>query len=383
MTLSKDTIERFEKKIGEDQKTLISDLVKISQTPAPTFDEDERAELMVSLFEEYGVDVVDRDEAGNVIGRVNERDVPAICLVAHLDTVFDRSVDHTVNLDDRVIQGPGVGDDSLGLATLLSVLRLLPKSDQANLILLATTGTEGDGNLRGSRHFVENHSEDIGFTLCLEGHRLGRIDHHSLGSRRIHFKAESEGGHVWRDQTGPNPIETLGKIIHRVRNLEIPDRTESVINFGMIQGGSAYNTVPYEADLNVELRSSDTDTLRMLFERINEVVEQVGEETSVELSVERISQRPVSGIDSDHWLVETIREIHGSVGINTELGSASSDSSVFLEGGIPTVTLGLARGQNKHRENETIEIDSLAGGQMQVILSMIHGLNRCLKERGG
>lgn len=383
MSLSPSTVDALKNDISDDRMTLISDLVKISQTPAPTFDEEERAQLMVSLFEEYGVDVVDRDDAGNVIGRVQERDVPAVCLVAHLDTVFDRSIDHTVNLDDRVIQGPGVGDDGLGLATLLSVLRLLPKKDLGNLVLLATTGTEGDGNLRGSRHFAQNHSTDIGFTLCLEGHRLGRIDHHSLGTRRVHIDAESDGGHVWRDQTGTNPIEVLGDLVVRIRTLNESyngSGTDHVINFGMIQGGSAYNTVPYEGELNVEVRSSDTDILMSLINDINEIVDETDGETDVDLSIEQVSERPVSGIGTDHWLVKTIRDVHDQIGVSTELGAASSDSSVFLDAGIPTVTLGLADGANKHRPNETIEIDSLETGQLQVLLSVIEGLNRCLSE---
>jgi len=382
MGLSSSTVESIEETVKADQKTLIADLVKISQTPAPTFDEDERARLVASMFEEYGVDVVDRDDAGNVIGRVKEKDVPAVCLVAHLDTVFDRSVDHTVNLDDRVIQGPGVGDDSLALATLMSVLRNLPDSDAGNLLLVATTGTEGDGNLRGSRHFVNNYEDDIGLALCLEGHRLGRIDHRSLGTRRALISASSEGGHVWRDETGQNPIGVLGELIADIREFDVsPSSDDEVVNLGKIRGGTAYNTVPYEAELSVEVRATTNERLEDLFSSIDKLVDNVARDTSVDLGIKEVSDRPVSGIADDHWLVKTIRDIHDEIGIESTPGAASSDSSLFLDAGIPTVTIGLAHGTNKHRTNETIEIDSLPRGQMQVLLGVIKGKKRCLEVR--
>lgn len=381
MRLTQSDIETYRDRIKNDRMTLLTDIVNISQTPAPTFDEGDRAQLMERRFREEGVDNVYRDPEGNVVAQVKSKDVPAVCLTAHLDTVFDRSVDHTVHVDDREITGPSVGDDSLGLATLLSMLRLLPLDDVGHLILVATTGTEGDGNLRGSRYFVEHCRTDIAFTYCLEGHRLGRIDHWSLGNNRIRITAESRGGHVWRDRsrTGRNPIEVIGGLINRLSQIEdevqTPDEI-SFINFGMIRGGTAYNTVPYECDLNVEIRSTDSDHLSEMFDRIFETVEEVSRKTDVEITLREVTRRPVSGIDEDHWLVENMEQIHDQLGLNTVTGPASSDSCIFLDEGIPTLTLGLARGENKHRENENLEINSLETGQLQTLAGVLEGVNR-------
>ncbi|MFB6226922.1 MAG: M28 family peptidase, partial [bacterium] len=231
--MTESDFESFRQQVRNDRMTLLTDIVNISQTPAPTFDEGERAQLMERRFREEGVDNVYQDPEGNVVAQIKSRDVPAVCLTAHLDTVFDRSVDHTVHVDDREITGPSVGDDSLGLATLLSMIRLLPVDDIGHLILVATTGTEGDGNLRGSRYFVEHCRSDIGFAYCLEGHRLGRIDHWSLGNNRIRISAESRGGHVWRDRekTGRNPIEVIGTLIKRLSEIEREMESRDPLSF--------------------------------------------------------------------------------------------------------------------------------------------------------
>ena len=47
----------------------LSYLTRIAQTPAPTFDEGERAALMAALWEELGY-MTERDEVGNVLTRL-------------------------------------------------------------------------------------------------------------------------------------------------------------------------------------------------------------------------------------------------------------------------------------------------------------------------
>jgi len=337
-------------------------------------------------FREEGADQVRRDPEGNVVAQVKRRDVPAVCLVAHLDTVFDRSVKHTVRIDDRQITGPSVGDDSLGLATLLSAMRLLPLDEIGHLICVATTGTEGDGNLRGSRYFVENCRNSIDFCYCLEGHRLGRIDHWSMGNNRIRIRTESRGGHIWRDRdkTGHNPIQVIGDLITRLRDIREDfledDSEENFLNFGMIEGGSAYNTVPYESELNVEIRSSDSENLDRMFDRIFNAVETISETADVEITVQEVTRRPVSGIDENHWLVRLIEELHETLELSSRKGPASSDSCIFLNEGIPTLTLGLARGQDKHRTNESLAVDSILDGQLQVMAGVRAGRNASKTE---
>lgn len=370
-------MDSLKQSVRNDRMTLLSDLVNIAQTPAPTFDERDRADLMERRFREEGADQVRRDPEGNVVAQIKRRDVPAVCLVAHLDTVFDRSVKHSVRIDDRKITGPSVGDDSLGLATLLSAMRLLPVEKIGHLICVATTGTEGDGNLRGSRYFVEHCRSSIDFCYCLEGHRLGRIDHWSMGNNRIRISTESRGGHIWRDRdkTGKNPIEVIGELVTRLQDVKEEfmenGSEENFLNFGMVEGGTAYNTVPYESELNVEIRSSSSENLERMFERIFDEVKTISQSTDVDITVQEVTRRPVSGIDEDHWLVESMEDIHETLDLPSRKGPASSDSCVFLNEGIPSLTLGLARGDHKHRANESLEVESIPDGQLQVLSGVL------------
>ncbi len=367
-------IPTLREKIARDRMNLLSDLVNISQVPAPTFDESDRAEVLADAFKRLHVDTVYIDPVGNVIAHRKTRNTPPVCVTAHLDTVFDRSVNHTVQIDDRVVSGPGVGDNSLGLATLLSIVRLLPEDEPGNLILLATTGTEGRGNLQGTRYFVKNFEQQVGFTLCLEGHGLGRIDHWSLGTIRIQIKTESQGGHVWRDKTGENPIRVISQLVTDIYRIydEYPSEKPFVfVNAGRIRGGSSFNTVPYNCELDLEIRADETEVMEELNERIIELIQQYKERSSVELNYQEITRRPVSGLPENHWLVEEIESIHSQLKVDSVKGPGSSDSCIFIDAGIPTVTVGLARGHHRHHENERLDLSSLETGQLQVISALI------------
>ena len=381
MVLSDSTVQDFRQTIEKDWNTLIADWVKIAETPAPTGEEQRRAQIVAELFREYGAETVEQDGLGNVIARTREETSPTLAITAHLDTVFDHSVDHTVSLDDRVIQGPGVGDDSLGLAALVSLLRTLPRRDLGDCLLVATCGTEGEGNLLGSREFLEAFSDQLDFALCLEGHRLSRIDHRSLGTHRIKIRAKSDGGHVWRDETGVNPIEVLSDLIVELKQVTALKKEEGIVNFGMFRGGSAYNTVPYEAELKVEIRVSRHELLSELTAKLEQTVDSFAMDSSLELGIETVSRRPVAEIPREHWLVRSVESVHDQIGLNSRFGAASSDSSVFLDAGVPAVTLGLAEGENKHRPNETIDLSSVRTGQLQLLLSIIEASKQFRRER--
>lgn len=374
MDLSDFEIESLRENIAHDRMNLISDIVKLSQTPAPTFEEGERAEVLASRFRELKVNDAYIDPEGNVVAHRKSKDVPPICVTAHLDTVFDASVDHTVRVNDRTISGPGVGDDSLGLATLLSLLRLLPEKELGNLVLVGTTGTEGQGNLRGSRYFVDNFQEELAATLCLEGHGLGRVDHWSLGTVRLHISAEGKGGHVWREETGENPVEVISELVSRLARLEdeiIGTDSFGAVNAGRIEGGSSFNMVPYRCGLDLEVRADEADLKEELIAAVKDEVAGVADRTSLALKVREVTRRPVTGISAEHWLIDLIEQVHEELGVESTEGPASSDSCIFLNAGVPTATIGLARGHHRHHKDEALEISSLATGQLQVLLTLL------------
>lgn len=108
--------------------------IEIQQIPAPTFEEQARAEFVRGLFEREGLREVSMDEAGNVYGRwtmdgklwskvngLSSARKPLI-VSAHLDTVFPRETDLSIRREGGKVFGPGIGDNSLGVAALFGLM---------------------------------------------------------------------------------------------------------------------------------------------------------------------------------------------------------------------------------------------------------------------
>ena len=109
-------------------------------------------------MQDVGIDAV-----GNVYARLaakpeaNTR-CKSLVVSAHLDTVFPSNVDLTIRREPERILGPGIGDNSLGVAGLFGLvwaLRARRLSLPGDLWLVANVCEEGLGNLRGIKAVVE------------------------------------------------------------------------------------------------------------------------------------------------------------------------------------------------------------------------------------
>ncbi|HCO10859.1 MAG TPA: peptidase M20, partial [Gammaproteobacteria bacterium] len=115
---------------------------------------------------------------------------PLLLIAAHLDTVFPEGVDTTVQLRDGRYYAPGIGDDTRGLAAMLSVIDILNDSGiqtEADIMFAGNVGEEGRGDLRGIKAIFRDHPSIDGF-ISIDGVRLGRITNGGTGSRRFEFQ---------------------------------------------------------------------------------------------------------------------------------------------------------------------------------------------------
>jgi acetylornithine deacetylase/succinyl-diaminopimelate desuccinylase-like protein len=142
-----------------DMERLLDVAVSIQQIPAPTFAEKARAEFVHRLFAKEGLLDVSMDEVDNVYGRLpGKRAARPLIVSAHLDTVFPVDTPLDCRREGDRIDGPGIGDNSLGVASLFGLLWALQErgvTPANDLWLVANVGEEGLGNLRGMKAIVD------------------------------------------------------------------------------------------------------------------------------------------------------------------------------------------------------------------------------------
>ncbi len=337
--------------------------VAIQQVPAPTFDEAARARVVWRRFREMGLSDVGMDGESNVFARVPGREAgPALLLSAHLDTVFPLGTDLTVQQEGERLQGPGIADNSLGVAGLLALAEQLRQSrPRRDVWLAANVGEEGLGNLQGMWAVMRRLEPLLGAAVVLEGGALGSVIHRGIGVQRRRLTVETAGGHAWSDFGTPSAIQELCRIGAAIAALTVPTTPRTSYNLGTIEGGSSINTIAPTASALLDLRSEEPAMLQRLAAQIDAILDMVRRE-GVTVRSEQIGNRPAGGIAPTHPLVRASVESLAWVGCDASLSAASTDANVPLAMGVPAVCIGMAQGHNAHRLDEYVELGALAQG---------------------
>lgn len=343
---------------------------KICAIPAPTFHEAERAAFVAEQFRVRGLAPLG-DPAGNVTARrVGDQRGGAVLLAAHTDTVFPLDTDLTVRESAGRLHGPGIGDNSLAVAALLTLPKILDDAGlrtHADLLLCANTGEEGLGDLRGIKQAMADYGSELGAVIAMEGLNLGRVTHQAVGSRRLRITVEGPGGHSWGAFGNPSAIHVLGEIIAAISRLPVPREPKTTYNVGQIEGGVSVNTIAPRASLILDLRSIDPVALDALVGQVEAIVRGV-QRSEIRISNEVIGDRPAGRLASDAPLMLATLAALRELGIDPTLDASSTDANVPLALGIPAVCIGMTRGGHAHRLDEYIEVAPIGRGMQQLVL---------------
>lgn len=346
--------------------------VAIQQIPAPPFEEHQRAMFVLEKFRSAGLQDTEMDALGNVYGRLPGASArPPLVVSAHLDTVFPASTDLKVQRYRERIYGPGIGDNSLGVAGLLGLLWALqdqpaPSPLPGDLWLVANVGEEGLGNLRGMQAVVNRFAAQPLAYLVLEGMALGQIYHRGLTVRRYRISMATPGGHSWADFGLPSAIHELAELVTHLTSLPLPARPRTTLNVGVIEGGASVNTIASTAHLELDLRSESSQAIEELAKRVQALV-QNAQRPDVQALIEPIGQRPAGKISAGHPLVQLAKRCLEAQGLEAAAVIGSTDANEPLSRGLPAVCLGLTTGGGAHTLNEYINIAPLQQGLQQLV----------------
>ncbi len=361
------------------QETLIANLIMLGEIPAPTFEEGDRIKLFLQRMVESGLENVSSDEAGNGVGIIRGKDPERnILLVAHADTVYTDKTDHSLSVLSDEISGPGVADNSLGMATLITLPNIIERLGlqfNSNLILLSSTKGLGRGNLDGLRFFMENNSMPFTAGICVEGAQIGRLSYSAEGMFRGHISCSIPEELDWKMVGQHSAIIAINDIVNRILEIPIPRRPRTTIVLGAIRGGKSYNVMATHASLRFEVRSESADMVASIRDKIEEIIAHATASHRAEFEFNVVSSREPGGITIGHPLVRNCRRIMEALHLQPTILPSMSEVSELISHGIPSVTLGITEASNLHDVNETIRIKPIYTGlaQLLAVLMAIDG----------
>lgn len=350
---------------------VVDEGVRIQQIPAPTFHEDERADYVAEQFARYGLSDVETDDLKNVYGILHGRTTaaPQLVVMAHTDTVFAMETDLTVQYEGDLIYGPGLGDNSIGVAGMLGLIKWLHDTGTVpacDICFVASSCEEGLGDLKGIRAAYAKLEHSIGMIINLEGLALGHIYHAGIAVHRLHITARAAGGHSWLYFGRPSAIQGVIELGSQINRLSPPTSPRTTYNIGMITGGSAINAISTEAHLWLDMRSEAQATLHDLRQQVLKIIASL-EHPELQFDIEVVGDRPAGSLHSDHPLVQGALATLQQLGIRGTLETGSTDGNIPLAAGCPTITIGITRGGHAHRLDEYIEVSPVITGMKQLI----------------
>jgi len=359
--------------------------VRLTEIPAPSFQEEKRAEAVKALLTGEGLSP-HVDKMGNVIGELRgAREDEVVLLTAHLDTVFPADTEVKVKREGDRLVAPGISDNGTGLAGMLALARALQAAQikpERTILFAANVGEEGEGNLRGMRALIDVYRTRLRAVIVLDGSGIDHVTTKALASKRLEVVITGPGGHSWSDFGMPNPINALVRGSVRFINTKVPASPRTTFNLGQVEGGTSVNSIPFEAKLKVDLRSESEDEISRMETALRECIATgVKDEMDnsrdrsrgkLEWKVNLIGSRPGGELAADSLLLAALRSADEFVGNRSRLERSSTDANIPLSMGIDAIAVGAGgNGGGAHSLQEWYEPAGRELGLKRVLLTLL------------
>jgi acetylornithine deacetylase/succinyl-diaminopimelate desuccinylase-like protein len=188
------------------------------------------------------------------------------------------------------------------------------------------------------------------------------------------------GGHSYSAFGLANPAHALGRAMAAIADLQVPADPKTTFAVGRVGGGTSVNAIPFDAWMEVDMRSVDAEALRALEAGVLNAVDQaVAAENARwnqngQLSVEKrlVGDRPAGLTPASSPIVETAVSVTRALGLTPTLDEGSTDANMPISLGIPAITIDAGgRDTGAHALEEAFDTaDSWKGTQRALLLAI-------------
>lgn len=377
---------------------------RLVQTPSPSLDESDVADVVYSALSELSYDRVHRDEAGNVMGIITGRDnAPTLLLNAHMDTVgasgeeWDGSPFEAEVVEGR-LRGLGASDCKGGLAAIIYAGELLKRCMlpfRGNLVVAATVAEE-NGRSLGVRTLLQETLPEFhlepDYAVLAEPTDL-RLFHGHDGWAELEVSLDGDNPFHVRDAA-----RAVSRELESTLGSAKPDDDGNVVEFAWMEAPTFdQDDGQRSARIRLDRRLRQSEEISDVLQRLHkEVTAASRAPASVRLQVEVAEQEQklytgrtltVKNVteawetDPFNELVERARQTLHAAGLDPRPGKwnlrklrmGTAGSVLVNDFNIPTVGFGPGNEAEAHSVNECVEVDNIHQA-VYGLASIAHGL---------
>lgn len=251
---------------------MVNEFIELAKIDSLTLQERNMADVLKTKLEGLGLNVFEDDagekvggNAGNLIATIKGTlSVPAILLMAHMDTVLPgigkKPIIHgdIIKTDGSTILG---GDDAAGIECILEALRVLKENDlkHGDITIVFTIAEEG--GLLGAKNLnYEKINAKYGFVMD-DGGKIGNVAVTAPSQNKIDIVVKGKAAHAGVEpEKGISAIQIAAQAISSMKLGRIDEETTA--NIGTINGGQVTNIICDMVMIKAEARSRDEQKLK-------------------------------------------------------------------------------------------------------------------------
>lgn len=324
----------------------------------------------------------------------------SLALVGHVDTVFPRSMNFLEFQRDAedseskgdVIRGPGTLDMKSGLSCILFALDAVKRAAPSTFAKLKARFicvSDEEVGSPSSKALYDDICSRLTFALVFEaGRDEDRLVTQRKGAGVWTFTAKGRAAHAGlRHSEGINAIHALSLVIPRIEAVTDEERGVTC-NVGLIEGGTAKNTVPDTATCTVDVRFIRAEDVAYVEEEFGKIQSapfagvdvnppRVGEAT-IEVTG-GVSRGPMEATPAITLVREEMERFSGATGLGVgeaPLQGGGSDANLLAANGVPVID-GLGPfGKHFHKVEEWSSLTSLRRRTEALASFLVHGAPR-------
>ncbi len=363
---------------------MVSEFIQLASIDSLTRKERAMADTLKSILTAMELDVDEDDagkkiggDAGNLICTVKgDMDVPAVLLMAHMDTVVP-GIGKKPRVEGDYIRSDGTtilgGDDVAGIESILETLRIIREQKLSHGdIQIAFTIAE-EGGLNGSKNLdYSKIYAKYGIVLDASG-PIGAIAVKAPSQNLIDIVVEGKAAHAGiAPENGVSAISIASEAISGMALGRID--YETTANIGVINGGSVTNIICDRVEIAAEARSRDPKKLADQNLHMLQCFEKAAAKWGGKVRFDSRLAYPSFSIAEDSDIVGILRNAADEAGLELQLIETGGGSDTNIINGKGIEAIGMCIGMDKvHSTEEQILIDDLvksAGFLVAIVTSI-------------
>lgn len=353
-----------------NRERLVNEFIELVKVDTLTKQERRMADTLTAKLGQMGYSVYEDDagdkvggNAGNLIFNVKgDKNVPAVLLMAHMDTVTPGLGKKPV-IEGDIIKSDGTtilgGDDLAGVECILEALRVLKEQRISHGDIQVAFTIAEEGGLLGAKNLdYSKIYAKYGFVLD-NGGKIGTVAIKAPSQDKIDVVVKGKAAHAGVEpEKGISAVRIAAEAIAGMKLGRIDDETTA--NIGIISGGSATNIICDRVEIKAEARSRDEKKLAAQTLHMKECFERAAEKFGGSIEFESEIEYPPFNIDEETAVIGFLRRGAAASGIELcmEATGGGSDTNIINGKGIEAVNLSV--GMDKvHSVEECISIKDM------------------------